>query len=91
MKKSFLLVYDSVFGTREEVKGFLDIPEIITWRYDMPNCFYLVSEQSAYKISEILRERCGGKGKFLVCSLDGERQGWLTPKSWHLINNKEHS
>lgn len=51
MRKAYLLVYaDS--GTRGQVKTCVDsLPEIETWRYDMPHCFYLISEYDADDIA----------------------------------------
>lgn len=48
MKRAYLLIYDDEVGTRKEVRKFLDErPEVLHWRFDLPNTFYLVSELSA--------------------------------------------
>lgn len=88
--KSYLLVYDTAFGSRDEVKALLNIPEVTHWRYDMPNCFYLVSALSAEELVDGLRKRNGDKGKFLISEISGNVQGYLTPASWYLINNKKY-
>ncbi len=46
-------MYSDDIETREPVKEFLDRQgEIVNWRYDLPNCFYLVSPNSAQLIGD---------------------------------------
>ncbi len=90
MKKAYILVHTTEFGTRDQVKALLDIPEITHWRYDLPNCFYLVSEESAEFLVNALLERNDKKGRFIITELSDNHQGWLPPATWHLLNNKEY-
>lgn len=91
MKKAYLFAYNDDFGTREAVKSLLNaIPEITHWRYDMPHCFYVISEASAETLATRFRALSGPKGMFLFTEFRGNEQGWLTNESWHLINNKEY-
>lgn len=90
MRKAYILVYSDKLGTREEVKNCMDnIPEVITWRYDMPNSFYIISEKSAGEIAEAIHDFTG-KTRFLVTEITSNRQGWLPDDTWYLINNKTH-
>ena len=44
MKIAYLLIYNDEVGTREEIKDILNRMQMIeTWRYDMPNMFYIIS------------------------------------------------
>jgi len=91
MKKAYLLVYSDSLGSRDQVKDCVDsIRKIIYWRYDMPNCFYLISEYDADEISESIREYSGNKGRFIVVEVTDNKQGWLPSKTWYLLNNKMH-
>jgi hypothetical protein len=91
MRKSYLLVYSDSLGTRDEIKDCLNnMPEIIHWRYDIPQCFYIVSEEDATVIANKLRELRGNKGRFIISEITVNRQGWLPRQSWYLINNKKH-
>jgi len=91
MRKAYLLVYANSLGTRNEVKDCVDnLPEILTWRYDMPNCFYLISEYDAQDISNAIRSYLGNKGRFLISEVTDNKQGWLPSKTWYLLNNKKH-
>ena len=48
MKKVYILFYSNSLGTREEVRDYLDsLSEVLHWRYDIPNVFYLISEENA--------------------------------------------
>ena len=88
MRRVYLLAYSNSFGTRDEVKALLnDLQEVITWRHDLPNAFYIVSETDARRLAELIHAK-RGKGRFIVSEIGTNRQGWLTPESWYLINNK---
>jgi hypothetical protein len=64
------------------------MPEILTWRTDLANCFYLVSEQNARTLAQLIRKRTGERGRFLVTEIDENRYGWLSNESWYLFRNK---
>jgi len=88
MRKSYLLVYSDSWS-RESVKNCLSsIPEVINWRYDMPNCFYIISEDTATNIATSIRRKLGNK-RFLITEISPNKQGWLPSDTWYLINNKE--
>ena len=89
MRKAYLLVYSNSLGSRDEVKDCIDnIRKITYWRYDMPNCFYLISEYDADDISESIIEYLGKNGRFIVVEVTDNKQGWLPSKTWYLLNNK---
>lgn len=89
MRKAYLFVYSNDLGTREDVKNAVDsIKDILHWRYDLPNSFYIISESSASKISEQIREKLGNK-RFIITEISTNKQGWLPRKTWDLINNKK--
>lgn len=90
MKKSYILTYSEEFGTREEVKKTLSMPEISHWRFDIEHCFYLVSESPATILAEKLQAANKKAGRFFITEISPNKQGWLSPGSWHLINNKEY-
>ncbi|MFD1630069.1 hypothetical protein [Pseudopedobacter beijingensis] len=88
MRKAYLFVYSNDLGTRENVKNAVDsIEDILLWRYDLPNTFYIISESSANEISKQIREKLGDK-RFIITEISTNKQGWLPRKSWDLINNK---
>lgn len=90
MRKAYLLVYSPSLGTRDQVKKCIkSLPDIITWRCDMPNSFYLISENEAKDISNAIHEYFGNKGRFLVTEISDNRQGWLPSKTWYLIHKKD--
>lgn len=91
MKRAYLLAFSDGLGTREQIKECLNtMPSVLTWRYDMTNAFYLISEESADVISNELRERIKSNGRFIVTEISENRQGWLTEASWYLIRYKQH-
>jgi hypothetical protein len=90
-RKVYLFVYSDSLGTRDEIKECLtNMPEVLTWRRDLPHAFYLISTASAQALADAIRARLGKSGRFLVTEISSNRQGWLTPASWHLIRHKEH-
>jgi len=91
MRKSYLLVYTDSVGTREEVKSVVDqMSSIITWRYDMPNVFYLISEASAGELAKKFESINGTQGRFIFLEYNDNSQGRLPGKTWHLLNEKYH-
>lgn len=90
MNKTYLLVYSNQM-TRGNVKAWIeDCGHIRAWRYDLPNCFYVVSSESAQKVADDFLELPEvKKGRFLVTQVGKDTQGWLPKASWHIINNQE--
>mgnify|MGYP001419317660 CR=1 FL=1 len=91
MSKAYLLAYSDDFGSRDQVKAFLEsMPEVTMWRYDMPHAFYIISDASAQQLSDRLHTLGLTGGRFVVVEFTGNEQGWLTEESWYLINNKQY-
>ncbi len=88
MTKAYLLVFGPQLGTNDEVKAILDsIPQIVNWRFDMPNAFYLISYESAASICNRIKSMSGKKHPvFLVDEITKNKQGWLVKKTWNFIN-----
>jgi hypothetical protein len=96
MRKAFILVYADSLGTRAQVKAIVDKePLINTWRYDMPHCFYLVSESNSHELAKAIRSAAGDKGRFVVIELPefpADREqiwGWLPPDTWYFLKEKK--
>ena len=89
MRRAYLFVYNAEFGTREATRKIVEgIPEIINWRYELPSSFYLVSELMADDLARRIRGTTGDRGRFIITEVESNKQGWLDPKSWKLINEK---
>ena len=89
MRKLFLLLYGDVAGTREQVKEAVNsCPYVITWRYDLPHSFYLVSEASAKEIATSLHEKLP-KGRFVVVEATEDFWGWGSQDTWYFFRNKK--
>lgn len=89
MRKLYLLCHN---GKRDEVQSLIDSSDyVLTWRYDMPNMFYLVSEHSAGEIGSDIKKRRTSEFRFLVIEGNTDnKQGWLPERTWYLLNNKKH-
>ncbi len=88
-RRSYLFVYSDDLGTREQVKDYIDsVREIVNWRYELPNSFFLVSDLSAHDLAQKIRAFSKDKGKFIISELTSNKQGWLVPKTWKIINEK---
>ncbi len=92
MNKSYLLVFNSNVGNREDLVTIRDQCEtVITWRYDMTNAIYLVSQNSAFEICEELeRLNPPGDSRYMVLEYNGNAQGRTSEDTWFLLNNKYH-
>ena len=91
MTEAYLLVYDGQVGDREKLKNALNsMSTVTTWRYDLPNAFYVISDRSAREIADELKRIAGPSGKFIVSEIPKNSYGWLTSDSWYLIQNLRH-
>lgn len=90
MRKAYLLAYSDSLGSQEQIKECLNsISSIRIWRYDMQNAFYIISENNAQTIYQQIKDYFHNNGKFIITEIIWENcYGWLTKKSWHLIENK---
>lgn len=84
----YLLVYSNKTGDRESIKNVINsIPEIVHWRYDMPNSFYLQSEKSAQELTDLFVEKLNKEDKrFIISEIKDNRQGYLSKDTWNFIN-----
>jgi len=89
VRKCYLLVHSSKVASQEQMKTVLNsISEVRTWRTDIANCFYVVSETDAKTLGNLIREKAGQSGRFIISEIPENRYGWLTKKSWYFIKNK---
>ena len=89
--RCYLLVYNDQMGSRKRVRGFLDKHEdqVLNWRCDLPNTFYIISRSSADELYETLKPLTDGEGaRFLVTEVTRNKQGWLPKKTWKFMNEK---
>ena len=88
MRRVFLLTYDDNLGTREQIKQALNNNNLVmTWRYDLPHCFYIVSESSARILAESIRKYFPD-GRLLVTRADDDYWGWNNEDTWFMFRNK---
>ena len=91
MTRAYLLVFSRLLGTKDEVREALNtIPEVVTWRRDFPQVFYLLSDADSQTLARAIKERFP-KGRFLVSEIAGNKYGWLPKDSWSFINQKKTS
>jgi hypothetical protein len=91
MRKAYLFIYDGGVGTREEVTAVVNrMQRVLTWRYDIPNCFYVVSEDSAQALYDEFASINGTKGRLMFIEASPNRQGHMLPDTWYLLTNKKH-
>ena len=90
MSKAYLLVYSDELGSRAEVKSIVDsIDEITFWKFDMPNCFYILSSATSKTIATMIRTKSGVNGKFLLSEIPDNSFGWLSSETWKIIQEKK--
>lgn len=91
MRRAYLLVYSDLLGSRETIKAWADqSPLVKTWRYDLPHCFYLISDATASELDGDLEGFLGKRGRYLITEIDENRQGRLPADTWYLLRNKFH-
>lgn len=86
--RCYLLIFNNLFGTRYDAIEIVKKVSIVSsWRCDMPNAIYLRSESSAQQLCDAIR-RVRTVGRFLVCEISDNRQGYLTKETWSFMNFK---
>lgn len=89
---TYILVYDNETADREKMKSYLDaMPEILSWRYDMPNSFFLYSNESANRLTELLASRISNYKCFLFVEVPSNKQGYLKRETWNFINQSSNN
>lgn len=87
MTRVYLFIYSDDVGSRAEVREFVDgCPDIKHWRHDLPNTFYLQSELSANELYDVVQKFNAERGRFLICEVGKNKQGWLPGRTWRLLN-----
>jgi hypothetical protein len=91
MRRAYLFIYDSKVGSRDELKEiFNSMPHVYSWRFDMPNTFYIISDYSAKELYEEFIQFNGKKGKFMFMEASANRQGLMLSDTWYLLTHKSH-
>lgn len=91
MRKAYVLIYSDQIGSRDAVKAWADKSKlVITWRYDLPHCFYLISTSTATELANDLRSTTGETGRFLITEASENRAGWLPSDTWYLLRHKKN-
>ena len=91
MSKVFLLAYGRELGTRPRIKACLNsMPEIISWRSEIPSTFFLLSDTDA-KTLAINLQKCleAEKPRFIITELSSETWGWLARDSWNFLKQTQ--
>ena len=89
MRKIYLFVYCDSSIYRTVVKAWADESELVSsWRYDIPNSIYLVSEASADELSAEVTANFGSRFRFLITEVSENRQGCMPADTWYFLLNK---
>lgn len=87
--KTYLFIYSDAMCNRDTIKtAIAGIPEIIRWRYDIPNSFYIHSKASADELTAKIANKFPGRKCFLFVEISENRQGYLSKETWNFINQK---
>lgn len=91
MRKSYLFIYDEKVGTREQLKDVFNSMSIVHfWRFDIPYCFYIISDSSAQELYDMFIKINEKKGRFMFVEASSNRQGQMLSDTWYLLRNKTH-
>lgn len=92
MKKSYVFIYNAELGSREEIRSFISNCAIIdTWRFELPQTFFIVSKNDSSDICARIREHFGEeKGGYLVIEYsESNAEGMMLERSWDLLSDKK--
>jgi hypothetical protein len=91
MNRAYIFSFSPLVGTMDQVKAYLDsLPQIKNWRFEMPNCFFLISPESAQTLVELILvfTKRNSTARFIIMEVGDHKQGWLTEEGWAFLNNK---
>ncbi len=92
MKKSYLFIHSTLTGTKDEIVSYLNkMSTVVTWRYDMPHVFYVISQNSAEELYQEFFGLAGKKGRYMFMEASDNRQGQMLADTWHLLTHKTHT
>lgn len=91
MNKKYVILFGNGVS-RDSVKSALDAsPLVVTWRQDLPQCFYFVSSADAQTLYNDLNPRISTTGVrlYLIAELAGSFvQGHMPKEAWEFLNKK---
>ena len=91
MRRAYLFIYNADVGSHETIKSVLDAMQgVYTWRFDIPNCFYVVSDHGAQELFDEFVQHNGSDGRFMFIEAGTNRQGMMLRDTWHLLTHKTH-
>ncbi len=89
MRRVYLLIYTGGLAIRIKIKLWADnSPLVKTWRTDLPNTYYLVSESTAAELAADIERSIRKMGRYLILEASDNRQGRLPTESWYLMRHK---
>lgn len=90
MRKVYLFIFNDETGTREELKDTLNsMSTVVTWRYDIPHSFYVISENTAIELSDEFLKSRDTKGRFMFIECTENSQGRMLNDTWYFLNYKK--
>jgi len=86
--KPFLLVFDNSQLMRQAILDYLDTrSDVKNWFAFLPTSIVIISDQTAYKLAEIIRQKFPDV-LFIISEIPvGSNDGWLDGRVWSFINN----
>jgi hypothetical protein len=92
MRKAYLFIFSDGIGGKDVVRAWANQENaVLHWRTDMPNSFYIISEESATYLSNSFLQFNGKKGRFLIIEVSENRQGILPKETWYLLRHKKRA
>ena len=85
---AYILVFDDKLGTRQEIQNYLDTrPEILNWFACMTNAIFIVSDQTATSLQQIVSQFNKNDAYFVILDVKTDKNGWLPKAAWNFMNN----
>ena len=88
MLTPFLLIFNQLEGSRQEILNYLDTcKEIKNWYAFMPEAIFIVSDVDAHALSKIFQGKYPNRYFMITEVTVGKNNGWLDKTAWDFINN----
>jgi hypothetical protein len=92
MLKAYIVNFNCSQCARQKVLDLLDtLPAIKNWYAFLPSAIFVVSDQTAHALAQLLLAKVDGSYYFISEITSGTANGWLPQAAWDFVNNPKSS
>jgi len=92
MLKPYVVTFNPDIFPRQKLLEHLDtLPAVKNWYAFLPSAVFIISDQSAHALANLLLGKVNGSYYFVSEIPVGAYNGWLPQAAWEFVNNPKSS